>query len=354
MGRELKDLKALAKQVGKKQPPTNFSQTDIEEAFRAELRNLAKTYNDYRRNKLTIFELIQDVIDEVLPNRVIQAIGRFAEVKQFAQGSKPVFKKQLGKQRAKSFVTQVGLSGIYETFRLDNQYIEVPVRAQGGATLIELERYLDGIENIDELMDIVTLGLEEEVYRQVQDALIAAIHFMPTPNIFSSNEFDAEEMVKLINIARAYGGNANIFSPPEFAGTITPSSGFHADILKVYAGSTVEEAEMRSQGYIGQFRGAGVSVLPQSFEDDQNLVKQINPGLAYIIPTGGDGTERIVKVAMEGGAIVDDFKNADRSMEIQVYKKFGVAVLTTNYYCVYQNTSLYTETDGWSEVEISY
>ncbi len=350
MGRELKDLKILAKQVARKQPPTNFTQQDVEKAFRAELRELAKDYNTYRRNSLTIFELIQDVIDEVLPNRVIKAIGRFSETRQFAQGQRPIFRKKLGKQRAKKFVTQVGLSGIYETFRLDSEYIEVPIQAHGGAALIELERYLDGIENIDELMDIVTDGLEEAVYREVQDALIAAISYMPSPNVYSTNEFDAEEMVKLINVARAYGGNANIFCPPEFAATITPSAGYSPD--GGYFGSSVEEAEMRSQGHIGVFRGANVFVLPQSFETDENLKKQINPGLAYIIPSGGSGDERIVKVAMEGNAIVDDYKNADRSMEIQVYKKFGVSVLTTNYYCVYQNTDLYTPEDGWTEVSL--
>lgn len=352
MGRELKDLKALAKQVARKQPPANYTQQDVEKAFRAELRELAKDYNAYRRNKLTIFELIQDVVDEVLPNRVIDAIGRFGEVRQFAQGQKPIFRAQLGKHRYKKFITQVGLSGVYEVGRLDSEYIEVPVRAYGGAALIELERYLDGIENIDELMDIIVQGLEDSIYKEVMDALLANVANMPTPNVVSTPTFDAEEMVKLINICRAYGGNANIFCPPEFAATVTPSAGFHPDILQRYAGSTVEQDEMRTQGHIGVFRGGRVIVLPQSFEDVNNMEKVINPGLAYVIPSGGNADEKIAKVAMEGNAIVDDYKNADRSMEIQVYKKFGVAILTSNYYCMYQNLEAYTEDDGWSDEPI--
>ena len=350
MGQELHDLKVLAKQVAKKQPPTNFSLADAEEALRNQLKNLAKDYNHFRRNKLTIFELIQEMVDEVLPARVEAVIGRFAETRQFAQGQKPIFKKKLGRQRARSFITRAALSAIYETFRLDRQEIEVPVYAYGGAALIELERFLDGIENIDELMDIVTVGLEEAIYREVQDALISAIVTMPAPNVFSSNTFDADEMVRLINVARAYGGRVNIFATPEFAASITPSAGF--SVAGGYFGSATEEAELRNQGWIGVFRGANVIVLPQSFDTDENLVKQINPGLAYIIPSGGEADEKIVKVAMEGQTIVDDFKNADRSMEIQAYKKFGVAVLTTNYYCVYQNTSLYAPGDGWTPVPI--
>ena len=353
MGKELKDLKVLAKQVARKQPPTGYTVTDLDKAFRSELKELAKDYNHYRRNKLTIFELIQDVVDEVLPNRVIDIMGRFAEVRQFAQGQKPIFKSKLGQHRYKKFITQVGLSGVYETGRLDSEYIEVPVRAYGGAALIELERYLDGMENIDELMDIIIQGLEDEVYKEVMDALLANVSNMPTPNVVSTPTFDAEEMVKQINICRAYGGNANIFCPPEFAATITPSAGFHADILKNYAGSSTEQEEMRNQGYIGVFRGGRVIVLPQSFEYTDNQEKVINPGLAYVIPSGGTGDERIAKVAMEGNTIVDDYKNADRSMEIQVYKKFGVAILTSNYYCMYQNLEAYTADDGWDDSAIA-
>ena len=352
MGKELKDLKVLAKQVARKKPPANYTVQDVEKAFRAELRELAKDYNSYRRNKLTIFELIQDVVDEVLPNRVIDIMGRFAEVKQFAQGQKPIFKAQLGKHRYKKFITQVGLSGIYETGRLDSEYIEVPVRAYGGAAIIELERYLDGIESLDVLMDIIIQGLEDSVYKEVMDALLANVSNMPSPNVVSTPTFDAEEMVKLINIVRAYGGNANIFATPEFAATVTPSSGFHANILQTYAGSPTEQDEMRNQGYIGVFRGARLIVLPQSFEYTDNLEKVINPGLAFVIPTGGSVDERIAKVAMEGNTIVDDYKNADRSMEIQVYKKFGVAILTSNYYGVYQNLEAYTDDDGWSNTPI--
>lgn len=350
MGRDIKDLKILARQVARKQPPTNYSQADLEQAFRKELKELAKDYNHYRRNRLTIFELIQEVVDEVLPNRIVEAMGRFAEVKQFNQGQKPIFRKKVGRQRGKNFVTQVGLSGVYETFRLDSQYIEVPIQAYGGAALVELERYLDGLEEIDELVDIITEGLEDAVYKEVQNALIAAIFTMPVPNIFSTNEFNAEEMVNLINVARAYGGNATIFCPPEFAATITPSAGYSA--AGGYFGSAVEEAEMRTQGWIGAFRGANTIVFPQSFEDTNNRRKQINPGLAWIIPSGGTADEKIVKVAMEGSSLVDDYKNADRSMEIQIYKKFGISVLTTNHYCVYQNTGLYLPGDGWTPVDL--
>ncbi len=336
MDTKLKDLKKLAIQIAKKQPPANFTLEQAETALRKELRELAPDYNAYRRNRLAIFELMQEVVDEVLPNRVIEAMGKFAEIKQFGQGQKPIFKKKLGKKRGKAFVTQVGLSGIYETFRLDSTYLEVPTKAHGGAAIIEFERFLDGLENLDDLMDIIQEGLEDAFYREVEAALIAAITYMPVPNVFTGSSFIPDSMTGLINVAKAYGGNANIFCTSEFASTITTSGGFYG----ANGWSLAEQQELRDQGFIGRFKGANVLTLPQSFVDETNTEKVINPGYAFIIPTGGEGDERIVKVAMEGDTIIDDYKNADRSMEIQVYKKFGVAVLNTNYYCVYRNTSL--------------
>jgi hypothetical protein len=336
MDQKMRDLKQLALQVAKKQPPTNFSLEQAEDALRKELRTLAPDYNGFRRNRLTIYELMQEVVDEVLPNRVIDTIGRFAEVKNFKQGQQPIFKKKLGKKRAKSFVTQVGLSGIYETFRLDSSYLQVATKAYGGAATIEFERFLDGLENLDDLMEIIQEGLEDAFYREVESALIAAIDSMPAPNVYTGSAFSATQMTNLINVVRAYGGNANIFATSEFASTITTSGGFYGDS----GWSQVEQGELREQGYIGKFKGANVLVLPQSFVDETNTEQVLNPGYAFIIPTGGDADEKIVKIAMEGDTIVDDYKNADRSMEIQVYKKFGVAVLNTNYYAVFHNTAL--------------
>lgn len=339
MGASTKDLKQLMLQVAKKQPPVNYTLSQAEDALRKELRELACDFNAFRRNKITIFELMQETVDEVLPNRIIEAVGRFAEIKQFGQGQKPIFKKKLGHHRGKSFVTQVGLSGIYETFRLDTSYLEVPTKAYGGAAVIEFERFLDGLESLDELLMIIQEGLEDAFYKEVQEALIATMGSMLDVNVHTHAGFSASDMVGLINVAKAYGGNANIFCTPEFAATITSSGNWS---IASPGWSLTEQQELRDQGFIGVFRGANIFVLPQSFTYVDNAELVINPEYAYIIPTGGTADEKIVKIAMEGQTIVDDFKNADRSMEIQVYKKFGVAVLNTNYYCIYRNTELST------------
>lgn len=92
-----------------------------------------------------------------------------------------------------------------------------------------------------------------------------------------------------------------------------------------------------NNGYLANYKGHRVIVLPQSYEDETNAKKVIDPSYAWIIPTGA---EKPVKVAFEGQTMVREFENHDWSREIQIYKKVGVGAIITNNICVYQNTSL--------------
>jgi hypothetical protein len=124
------NLTLLAKQVakGSRNAPTAYRFNDKEYSFallnetlRDEFNVLAGSYNAFRRNKNDIFEIMQEVIDEVLPAKILAAYGDWAEVKQYGQGNKPSFVKRTGVQRAKTFITKVGLAGIYEVFKTRRQ-----------------------------------------------------------------------------------------------------------------------------------------------------------------------------------------------------------------------------------------
>ena len=309
----------------------NFSYSELNETLRSELRAIAGTYQLYRENQNTVFALIEETIDDVLPRRVMEQYGQFAEIKTFAQGDRPVFVQkitQAAKRRAKQFITKVGLAGIYEVFKLDGQNYEVPTSAIGGAAQIGLEEFLDGRVDFADLLDIVMEGLDERIYIEIANALVGAVENLQAANKTSQSAFVESEMDKLIAIADSYG-QATVYCTYEFAATMVPENGWVSD-------------DMRNQkwnnGYLANYKGHRVIVLPQSFEDETNAKKVIEPGYAWIIPTGSN--EKPVKVAFEGQTIVDEFKNYDRSREVQVYKKVGVAAVITNNICVYHNTSL--------------
>ena len=317
-------------------PDKDFSVSDFRKAFNGEIAENfgCKNYADFLRIKPDIFELLQVLADEYLPARLNATLAQFAEVRSIEQGSKYEFKLRKGHMRGKTFVTQVAPSGQYETFRLDVSQFVVPVKAYGAAALVEWERFLNGDESFVELMQIIAEGMEDRIYEQIQGMLQGAANDMPTANVVTQTSFVPASMDSLLGVVRAYGRPV-IWCSQEFAATITNQVGFSAANPNMPA---ADLEDIRNQGYVGMYHGAQVIVLPQSFTDETNSVKVINPQYAYVIPAG---EEKIVKVVMEGDTQVKDFENRDWSSEVQMYKKVGLAIVTNpNYWGIYQNTSL--------------
>ena len=340
---EFNDILKLAKTVAKADPSKpvaysfgekSFGYSEMNETLRAEFAALAPDYRTYKINQNTIFALIEQTIDDVLPNRVMEQYGQFAEIKTFAQGDKPIFTQkitQASRNRAKQFIGKVGLAGLYEVFKLDGRSYEVTTNAIGGAAQIGFEEFLDGRVDFAEVLNIVMAGLDECIYMEIEKQLIGAAQNVQTANvnnISTQNTFNEKEMDRLLSISDSYGGRATIYCTFEFAATMIPSSDRWSNEMK---------NAMWNNGYLGAYKGHQVIVLPQSFEDETNSKKVIDPAYAWIIPTGA---EKPVKIAFEGGTIVDEYTNYDRSKEVQIYKKVGVRAIFSNDICVYKNTSL--------------
>lgn len=340
---EFNDILKLAKTVAKADPSKpvaysfgekSFGYSEMNETLRAEFAALAPDYRTYKINQNTIFALIEQTIDDVLPNRVMEQYGQFAEIKTFAQGDKPIFTQkitQASRNRAKQFIGKVGLAGLYEVFKLDGRSYEVTTNAIGGAAQIGFEEFLDGRVDFAEVLNIVMEGLDQCIYMEIEKQLIGAAQNVQTANVNNSstqNGFNEQEMDRLLSISDSYGGRATIYCTFEFAATMIPSSDRWSNEMK---------NTMWNNGYLGAYKGHQVIVLPQSFEDETNSKKVIDPSYAWIIPTGA---EKPVKIALEGGTYVDEYTNYDRSKEIQIYKKVGVRAIFSNDICVYKNTSL--------------
>jgi len=301
-----------------------FSYETLDSTFNQNLNELHK--QDPRK----AYALMEEVINDVLPKKVLEQYGQFAEIKTFPQGSKPVFVQRItesSRRRAKQFVTKVGLAGVYEVFKLDGKSYELPTSAFGGAANIPYEEYLDGRVQMSDVLNIVLEALDEDVYKEIEKALIASISNLPTINKFTSTGFVESEMDQLLAIADSYGP-ATIYCTFEFAATMLPAEGWVSD-------------EMRNtrwnNGYLGNYKGHRVVVLQQSYEDETNSKKVIDPAYAWIIPGGAD---KPVKVAFEGTAHMREVQNEDWSTTTHIYQKVGVGTMITNDICVYKNSSL--------------
>ena len=322
--------------------PSEFANenVDYQAALRDEIKKLVGTYSLYRKNKYEVFDLLAQNADEVLPRKVIDLIGAFAEVNQYGNNDRLVFKVRKGAQRGKQFVTRATESGVYETFRLDNETFELGAYAIGGAARIDFERFLDGTDNMADLMEIVTEGLTDAVFGEVQKALIAAKDAVgrPDANKVISSKFESDKMFKLVSVVKAYGGAAVIFAPPEFVGEMGPDAIVPVSVAgqqAVYHPNDIDA--IYRTGYVNVFRGTPIVQIPQSFIDQKNDKTWINPQFAYVLPAG---KEKIVKIVFEGATQMWDFVNRDQSIEIHTYKKMGAAIMTHYNWGIYQNTSI--------------
>ena len=333
----IQEIKELALNAARGTAPENYSVENVNDALRDELNAMCSSINEFRRNQYDIFEIIIETADEIVPKKVIDYLGVFAEVKTVGNGQKAMFKRKLGKNRAKKFLTQVGLSGVYETFRLDTETFTVEAHAVGGAGTIDFDRMLDGSENMADIMDIITEGLTDSVFYEVQKALVAAYGAagVPAANKKEGNNFVAKDMQDLVNVVRSYGTSAVIFACPEFIAAMGPDQIGDSSYKAVYSPKDIED--IANTGYIKMFRGTPIVQMPQSFIDENNNKTTMNPQYAFVLPAGG---EKVVKVVLEGPTQMWMRDNRDQSMEINAYKKMGAAILTYHNWGIYKNKSI--------------
>ena len=340
-------LKELARHAAHRTAPTEFSVASVDAAFADELKALTGSVNNFMRNRYDIYDIIIENADEIVPAKIMDAMNQFAEVITLKQGETKLFKRGgLGRNRAKKFLTQVGLSGVYESFRLDTETFTISMKAIGGAVSLDFERMLDGAETLAEFMDVLTEAQVDGIYGEVQKALMAAEKNMSTTNKVVGS-YTAENLQKLINTVKVYGGGATIFASPEFVAAMGPDAivpgtdAYHA----IYNPKDIED--IAAYGRVKMFRGCPVVELPQSFVDEKNEQVMIHPQYAYILPTG---KEKVVKVLMEGQTQIWDYVNADQSVEVNTYRKIGVGVLTFHNWAIYQNEDISAE--NWYDSSI--
>jgi len=333
---EFKQIVSLMKAAAQATPSTNYSYNGetlgydaINETLRKELEPLCGTYELYRKNKEDVFTLVEEAVNDILPQRIENAYGRFAETRTFKQGETAVFTRKVGRIRAKQFITRVGLAGVYEVFKLGETKYEILTSAIGGAAQIGFEEFLDGRADFAEVTQIVMDGMDELIYREIAAALIGAINQLPSANVVSTAGFNETLMDNLIAVADAYG-NAAIYCTREFASKMLPQTSWVSDEIR---------NERWKNGYLANYKGTPVIILPQSFEDEMNTRKVINPGYAWVIPSGSNN-DKPVKIAFEGTAHMRERENEDWSRDMQVYQKVGVGVIMTNNICSYEDTQL--------------
>lgn len=303
----------------------------VQATAREELNALCATPALYRENMNLIFSVIEQAIDDLLPAKVANRYAELAEVRVFKQGERVEFKRnRTNNRRAKQFITRVGLAGRYEVFKLGRkeETFQIKTSALGGAAQIGFEEFLDGRIDMAEVLNYVLEGIDETIQEEVVKAMETGVNQLPAANRVEINGWDEAAMDRLVSIAAAYGTPV-IYCTREFAVRMIPAAAAQTDAMREV---------IWNNGWLGNYKGTKVVILQQSFTDETNSKKVVNPGHAWVIATGANG--KPVYVAMEGNTLMKEHENDDWSRDIQVYKKVGVAAMLNNSVCHYFDKDL--------------
>lgn len=318
-------------------PGVNFA--DVKSATRNALIDFfaLKELNSYeiRAHKAEIFALIEESIDEILPIKLNERVGDFAEVKQFARDAEVVFDiANRGKRRAWLTIKKGQRGGLYQAARLDHTQMSLNTWVETVGVFVTLEEILLGKMSLQDLMDNILDGFVEKLYVETVEALQTAASYSPAANTGAAANIDASELDPIIRIVAAYG-------QPTIFGFQSVVSKFHNSTLAVgtympnIPASDLDE--IKTRGYVGMYKGTPVVMLPNYIVNEStNASWLLDESYLFIIPSGA----KPVKVALKGELHIQEVAHPSGSMEQNAHKILGVGLLLTNNIGLYEDQAV--------------
>lgn len=246
-------------------PTTNFSASDVNAAAVAErFKALGipenATGREIRAHRDEAFALIEEAVDEILPQSLQDIFGRFAEVRTFPRDAEVVFNiEKVGRNRAKLVISRGSRGGIYRTARLANKDFGVQTRVYTAASYVELEDILLGRVSLGERYNDILEGFQEELRREVFNALAAGaplsgydrINGGEASNVTTTLSALGTAIDKVVPYVKAYG-----------VPTIFGSYAAISAISNPVANTALDSADIREKGFVQRYKGRQVVELP--------------------------------------------------------------------------------------------
>ena len=300
------------------------SRADLEKYLRDTINNDilkgATLYQAYRRNNITLFEIIEEIVNLTISNDFadIPFIDNFVEFKNRALGDKTAWYSE-----GKSYVTVASFAGNHwdtnrealdagEEFTLEKEWVYIHVYD-------ELERFLLGIASLERLTDVIYKSfnkyIKERVYVMFQSIMSVV------PDEFSAKGNSEEALGNHCDLIQAAGSYSNI----TIAGTKGALRKLGAIVPDKYFADSQREAKA-STGTIGEWEGNKLMVIPQVTKTG-SFELALDNDVVFIM--GGD--VKPIKVEFIGDTRTQEVRdgriNNDMTLELQVQTCFGMGMM---------------------------
>lgn len=306
---------------------TNFSTEDTNTAAVKAIMeacglNENSTARDLREKEGMAFALIEEAIDEILPKKLENVVGQFAEVKTFGRDDEVVFNiDKIGKNRAKLTISKGARGGIYRAAKLDSKHFSLATSVYTVAVYVTLEDIILGKSNLGELYSNVLEGMEEIVYKETFEALAsgqsaAGAHATTTTNADLSVAIDeVAPKVKQYGVPTIFGSYSALQSLVNKTTTIS-----HPE---------ADSNDVRNYGFVQVYRGMRVVELP-NYLAPNGTDWVYDDKTVFVVPSDA----KPVKVALRGDLYIQRNTSAVGSEKWEAHKMMGVGVAMANNYAI--------------------
>jgi hypothetical protein len=316
------ELKSILLAAARPQANINFSdaQSAAKNALNDYLSTSQTSVRDLRPGSAT-FAIIEEVLDEVIPQAVEDRTQAFAEIRNFSRNDQVKFDVRTSyasRRRMYKAIKKGARGGVYKAYRLDGYSLTMNTEVYTVGYFMTLEELLLGTRTVAELINIIADAFTEKVFVEVIEALQAASLAAPSVNRTTSatDEFNPASLDAIIRIISAYG-NPVIMGFRKELGLLNNALG--SDF------SLADYDDIRAQGYVGIYKGTPLVELPNYLIQHAGSTAQFlfTEGTIYIMPAN----ERPVKVAFQGESYTTEFMDPQGGREWQNHRMMGVTVL---------------------------
>lgn len=275
----------------------------------------------FRRHKVQIFEILEEIINETLHEGLENQFDQFAEYRNLAWGDENLFKVPANNIFRVALVSD-GNSNIRRQRLRDGQEFSVTTDTYAIKVGEDFHRFLAGRVDFAEFMSAIAESfkrdLTERIYHAVYDSFGeygAEYHKNFTGAV---TEDDIVEMA--MHIEARTGEKVAIYGTKLALRKLAPAQ------------ASDNMTDQRNQlGYYGQIAGIELREIAQSHKYGSDEFA-IDNDFVLLLPQNPD---KMVKVVNEGDAIIQDQAGGQTSDMMQEYfiaNKFGISVITSKVY----------------------
>lgn len=303
-----------------------YSNNQAEDAIRQALLDSVGgewTYQNFRRHKIELYEVLEEVMTPVMGIILTDQLGRFVDVQEVDLNEK----KKFIFTDPKLFTVGLVAAGNNDLSRqtIGNGSFEVETARYGIKIYTELELFISGIINWVELKDRVVKSFAAAIGGRIGEALFKGFDYAaPNKDFNKDGTFSEDVLMDLIeNVQIHTGSSPVIFGSKKALSKIKGAENLYSDGMK---------NDLNLFGHLRHFQNTPMLEIPQALGADGKKV--IPSDKIIVVPNN----EKVVKLVLEGDVIIYDTEAGQRNddqIEFLFTRKFGVGVARPSIYGTY-------------------